>query len=104
MEHKCIFYESFAFNLTIASRLWSDPKLSDAEIVGQLKWLNEIQHKVISKIRHIRSSSDTWSESEFINMVMGYVEQNNRIRGEVALAIKDSYNFAVGDEISSKSY
>lgn len=91
-EKKCRFYESFAFELTIASRVWSEPKLACDEIVDQLKWLNEIQHRVIAKIRHIRASTDTRSEEHFISMVAGYVEQNRAIGGAVTYAIKKSYD------------
>ncbi len=94
-EKKCRFYESFAFELTIASRLWSEPKLGCEEIVDQLKWLNEIQHRVVAKIRHIQTSTDSWPEEQFISMVAGYVEQNRAIGGAVTYAIKKSYDFVV---------
>ncbi len=94
-DNKCRFYEAFAFELTTASRLWSEPELGSDEIVDQLKWLNEIQHRVIAKIRNIRSSTDSWPEEQFISMVAGYVDQNPAIGGAVTYAIKNSYDFAV---------
>jgi len=91
---KLRFYEAFAFELTIASRLWSDPNLDNTDIIDQLKWINEIQHRVIAKIRNIRSSTDSWSEEQMISMVSGYVKQNLGIRSAVAYAIKNGYGLA----------
>jgi hypothetical protein len=49
-EERLAFYEHLAHNLTIAARdVWSSDDLP-ADKVEQLKWLNEIQHRVTAKI------------------------------------------------------
>src|SRR5205823_3888630 len=56
------FYEALASNLTVCARgIWSDEHLSDAEKVDQMKWLNEIQHRVIGKLR----AAERWPDGGF---------------------------------------
>jgi hypothetical protein len=91
-EWKVYFYESLSHRLTVAVRvIWSDEILSDSEKIEQLKWLNEIQHRVTSKIQVERLERHEWPESEFIAMIHHYVKLAPDIGGLVAEAINKSY-------------
>ena len=47
------FYELLLFELTIVGRaIWSDPDLSNEEKFESLKWLNEINHRVLNGHRN----------------------------------------------------
>jgi hypothetical protein len=86
------FYESLAHNLTVSARLvWSNDDTSDSEKLDQLKWLNEIQHRVTSKIQVERTKRHEWPELEFIEMANHYVKLCPAISGMVAGAISKSY-------------
>jgi len=91
-DTKVYFYERLAHNLTISCRgIWSNELLSDAEKVEQMKWLNEIQHRIISKISVERLVCHEWKESDIIGMIENYVKQAPSIGSEVAWAINNSY-------------
>lgn len=86
------FYESLAHNLTISARMiWSNDGITDSEKVDQLKWLNEIQHRVTAKIQVERIERHEWPESEFIEMANHYVKLCPGIARIVAAAISESY-------------
>ena len=92
-----MFYELFAHRLTIIIRgFWDDPDSNDALKIEQMKWVNEIQHRVTSKIRVERLQLHDWPESDFINMISRYVKQCPSISGDVAWCIKTSYEKVVG--------
>lgn len=91
-NEKVYFYERLAHNLTISCRgIWSNNELSDIEKVEQMKWLNEIQHRIISKISVTRLDLHEWKESDIIGMIAGYIQQAPEIGGEVGWAISASY-------------
>ena len=91
-DQKVYFYETLAHNLTVAARsIWSNPESTCEEIVQQLKMLNEIQHRVTSKIKVERLNLHEWPESEFIEMISNYVKRSPNIGGDVAWAIQTSY-------------
>ncbi len=87
-----LFYELFAHRLTIIVRdFWDEPASNDRLKIEQMKWVNEIQHRVTSKIRVERLQLHDWPESDFIKMISHYVKQCPSIASEVAWCIKDSY-------------
>lgn len=93
---KIFFYETLAHNLTVAARvIWSNTDSTSDEIVEQLKELNEIQHRVTSKIRVERLKLHEWPEDEFIKMMHHYVSLCPAIKGDVAHAIQSSYDLTL---------
>jgi hypothetical protein len=86
------FYETLAHNLTVCARaIWSDEQLSDAEKVEQMKWLNEIQHRVTGKLR----ASQPWPDGEFFEGVLrAGTDECPALRGHVECAVTQSYDYA----------
>lgn len=86
------FYETLAQNLTVCVRaIWADERLLDAQKVEQMKWLNEIQHRVIGKLR----AAEPWPDAEFFEEVLGArTEECPPLRGHVGRAVKQSYEYA----------
>jgi NifB/MoaA-like Fe-S oxidoreductase len=71
--------------------IWSNQELTDSEKVEQLKWLNEIQHRVTAKIRVERMEIHPWSESEFCEMITENVKKCVAISSGVGWAISGAY-------------
>ncbi len=91
-NEKVYFYERLAHNLTISCRdIWSNTTLSDTEKVEQMKWLNEIQHRIVAKISVTRLDHHEWKERDIIGMIASYIKQTPEIGGEVGWAISASY-------------
>jgi hypothetical protein len=66
-EQRRTFYECLAHNLTIAVRdVWSSDQMP-TDKVEQLKWLNEIQHRVTVTIMVLRTHDQEWSERDSWN-------------------------------------
>lgn len=92
------FYELLAHNITIVVRVvWTDEEKTDAEKVEAMKWLNEIQHRVVRKIQVERLALHEWKEEHIIGMFTDYVKQCSSIGSGLAWAIKTSYQSVVGD-------
>ena len=95
-DTKVYFYESLAHNLTIVCReIWSDDTLSDGEKIKQMKWLNEIQHSIVSKIQVVRLSLHEWTEASIIGMIEDYFKQSPGLRSKVTWALKSSYKTTI---------
>ncbi|WP_353572335.1 hypothetical protein [Candidatus Albibeggiatoa sp. nov. BB20] len=91
-EEKISYYEFLAHSLTIACRsIWSDNELTEQQKIEGMKWLNEISHRIIAKIRIERTQAHEWKEEHIIGIMQHYVEQAPQIKNEVAWAIKESY-------------
>ena len=91
-EQRLHFYELFAHNLTIAIRgIWSDGGISDAEKVERIRLVNEILHRVTSKVYVLRLNLHEWTEEDTWKVIEGYVAENKGIESEVNAAIKFSY-------------
>lgn len=77
------------FNLTISVRsVWSDNTFQDSEKVEQMKWLNELQHRIMSKLR----GSWPHSDIEFFAEVLQFrVRQCPALKGHVAWAVEQSF-------------
>jgi hypothetical protein len=86
------FYEALAHNLTVCVRgVWSDEQLSDAQKVEQMKWLNEIQHRVTGNLR----ASELWPDLEFFEGVLrARIDHCPPLRGHIGWAVKQSYEYA----------
>ncbi len=87
-----MFYELFAHSLTIAIRdFWSDENTSDTTKISQIKWVNEILHRVTAKSRVERLKLHSWPESDFNEMIIRYVKQEQSIGPMVAWSITSAY-------------
>lgn len=91
-DERLLFYELFAHNLTVVIReIWSDEAVTDAEKVDRMKWVNEILHRVTSKIRVLRLNEREWPEEDFWQSVQHGVSQNTAIESLVNAAVSWSY-------------
>lgn len=83
-------------NLTVCLRgIWPDEQLTDGEKLDRMKWLNEIQHRVIGKLR----TSESWPDAEFFEGVLRvHTDECPPLRGEVGWAVKQSYEYASAAE------
>jgi hypothetical protein len=90
------FYEALAHNLTVCARaIWSDDQLTDAEKVDRMKWLNEIQHRVIGKLL----TGESWADAKFFEGVLrARTDECPPLRGEVGWAVKQSYEYTSAAE------
>jgi hypothetical protein len=51
-EQLLVLYARLSFQLTITVRgIWSDDTLSDADKVNQMKWVNELQHRITQNLQ-----------------------------------------------------
>ncbi len=86
------FYELLARNLTIANRdCWSNKETSDEFKVRQMKFLNEILHRIISKSRVERLQLHEWPEYSIIEMLTQHIKQEPSIGLMVSWAIENAY-------------
>lgn len=91
-EKRIRFYEILAHGLTVAVRgIWSDEKLTDAQKVESMKWINEIMHRIVTKIAAMRLKRDKYSEGDFYESIKHWVSQYPQINNAVEYEIKRSY-------------
>ncbi len=72
--------------------------IPDPERVDRAKWLNEIAHRITSKVYVSRLNLHEWTESDIWEMIKGYVEENPAIEEEVNAAVKWSYGSVRNNE------
>jgi hypothetical protein len=69
-EQRLRFYEVLAYELTIAVRsVWSDPLLGESDKVKAMKNLNELLHRVTSKVWVERLKTHHRTEGDFGSLV-----------------------------------
>jgi hypothetical protein len=91
-DERLLFYELFAHNLTVVIRgIWSDEAITDAEKVDRMKWVNEVLHRVTSKIRVLRLNEHEWSEEDFWQSIQHWVGRNKAIESLVDAAVSWGY-------------
>jgi hypothetical protein len=91
-EPRLLFYEALAHNLTVSVRaIWSNEKISDGEKVEQLKWLNEIMHRVTSKIRVLRLNRHEWTEADSWAHIKHRVSLCPSLESDVERAVRTTY-------------
>jgi hypothetical protein len=99
-EQRLHFYEVLAHNLTVAVRgIWSDPGLGDAEKVERMKWVNEVMHRVTAKVYVLRLKTHEWTETDFEDMLLGYIQSDPGIGSDIGWAVQHSYRIATGEEM-----
>src|SRR5262245_43513166 len=97
-EQRLHFYEVLAHNLTVAIRgIWSAERISDAEKVERMKWVNEILHRVTAKVYVLRLKMHEWKEEDVEGLILDYVASHPDIASEVGWAVRFSYR-TVSDE------
>lgn len=85
------FYEMLAHNLTVSTRsIWSDDRLTDAMKVEQLKWMNEIQHRVIGMLR---STDSRRGVADFALVVEDHANACPAVAGHIGWAVKRSLEY-----------
>ena len=101
-DRRLVFYELLAHNLTVIVRcIWSDEGITDAEKVDRMKWVNEILHRVTSKVRVLRLGEHEWTEEDSWECIKHWISQNPSIQGDICAAIKWSYDYASKSEARS---
>ncbi len=99
-EQRLHYYEVLAHNLTVAVRgIWSDERISDAEKVDRMRWVNEILHRVTAKAHVLRVNAHEWAEEDFEGLILEHVAACPGIAGEVGWAVKDAYRTVSGAEM-----
>lgn len=99
-EQRLHFYEVLAHNLTVAIRgIWSDERITDAEKVERIKWVNEILHRVTAKVYVLRLKTHEWTEKNFETLILDYVASHPDIASEVGWALRSSYRTVSGKEM-----
>jgi hypothetical protein len=97
-EQRLLYYELLAHNLTVSIRgVWLDETISDAEKLDRIKLINEILHRITSKIRILRLNEHEWTEEDTWVMIDEYISDNEGIRGEIYFAINQSYQYALNN-------
>ncbi len=80
-EHRRLFYELLANNLTVAIRgVWSDEGVSTGERLDRIKWINEILHRVTAKIRCLSLNTHEWTEADSVNDMRHWIMQIQRLK------------------------
>jgi hypothetical protein len=93
-EERLAFYEYLAHNLTICGReVWSSDEMP-ADKVEQLKWLNEIQHRVTAKIHVLRTRHHEWTEKDSWDLIEGLISAEIRNEKQVLWAVKTALQTA----------
>ena len=93
-DQRLDFYECLAHNLTVAAPdIWS-PEADDGEKIDEFKWLNEIQHRVTSKIRVLRKNQHEWTENDSYSDFQNWISLNEHNRLRVTMAIRSALRIA----------
>lgn len=90
------FYEILAHNLTVCVRgIWSDEQLNDAQRVEQMKWMNEIMHRIVMKSSLLRIGRNNRTELETWEMIQSYIEKCPPLAPHIAFATRFSYQTVI---------
>lgn len=102
-EQRLLFYEVLAHRLTVSVRaIWSNEATSAEQKVEQLKWLNEIMHRVTSKIRVLRLNLHEWTEADSWADIQHWISLCPTLESEIEWAIRTSYATITHDDDSSR--
>jgi hypothetical protein len=97
-EQRLHFYEVLAHNLTVAVRgIWSDAASGDADKVERMKWVNEVLHRVTAKVCVLRRKTHEWTEADFEDMLLGYIQSHPGIASDIESAMQNSYRTVTAD-------
>ncbi len=88
---RCDFFRVLAHSLTVSIRVYlSDSELDNDEKLNRVKWLNEILHRVITKV-HLRPY-DKGNIEGFFEMMADYIEKNPSIYEQLEHCFHKSYH------------
>lgn len=92
-DETLLFYEKLAHELTVAIRgFWSHPEHSDAQKIEELKWTNEIMHRVTSQIHSIRMGIHSESEVHFFEGVLHWIQHCPSMQEGINEALFRAFN------------
>lgn len=77
----------------ICSKGESDPSLSLREV----KFLNEVQYRVLQKIKVERSNSGEWDDDMIFDLMKDYIDLCPSIKDNLATALTRSYELHTND-------
>lgn len=99
LQQKVKFYQILARHLTLSIRYVYSIKIDDKSKCQKMYGINEIQHRVISKLvilYQIKNvEDDIWSESNFAEMI-NLRATANTIEEQIEYSIKASYDECLG--------
>ncbi len=99
-DQRLHFYEVLAHNLTVAVRgIWSDSGIGDPEKIERMKWINEVLHRVTAKVYVLRLKTHEWTETDFEDMLLGYVQSHPGIASGIGWAVRHSYRIVTGEQM-----
>jgi len=91
-DERLRFYEIFARRLTLSIRLVCATGQNDSQTaLEQVKYLNEIMHRVIAKAVGERLGHQGWSDTDFETMVQAFVNRDPSIEWFVNECIESSF-------------
>jgi hypothetical protein len=99
-EQRLHFYEVLAHNLTVVVRgIWSDAASADADKVERMKWVNEVLHRVTAKVCVLRLKTHEWTEPDFEDMLLGYMQSQPGIASDIESAVQKSYRIVTAEDM-----
>jgi hypothetical protein len=97
-NQKIALYLTFLHSLTILVRgIWSDPNLLPIEQVEQIKWTNEIAHRIVNRLRSLHNDTETPSDEEIWNLTLHHASQAAGLRQVIETIMSESYEI-IGKE------
>jgi hypothetical protein len=99
-EQRLLFYEVFAYELTVTiGDVCSNESLSDADKVERVRRINEVLHRVTAKVYVLRLHTREWTEEDFGKLIRDMAGRNEGVMTEVFWAVNRSYQSVTGKEI-----
>ena len=96
-EERIAFYLELASGLTIAQRaIWSEAALPHAEQVERLKWVNEVQHRVLGRLRVLVLFGDQGSEEGTWGAIAQATADHPALAWVVEQEVRRSYRVVLG--------
>jgi hypothetical protein len=92
-EQRLLFHEVLAHNLAVCIRAIAFSSLDSeaCEKLEEIKWINEILHRVTAKIRALWLQTHNWNEGDFFNMIDEYVRKYPVIEKHIEWALGCSF-------------
>jgi hypothetical protein len=88
-----IFLIEFLFNLTVAYRtVFSSEGEDSAEIQFGLKQINELNHRLLNRLRDLRAGEKWSTQQSTVEIVEHHVKLSPIISGWVGRAASDAFN------------
>ncbi len=72
---KSVFLSLFMYRLTETVRWLGSEQPPSPVLVCQMKAINEIQHRIASRVMNLLKGSDEWSERDFVLAVLSFAEE-----------------------------